>query len=232
MLLLEREHVAGIGYARAGERADRSGRDGVDADLLRTEIDGKVPNRSFQRRLRHAHHVVVRHRTQAAIISERNHGAAIRHQRCSALGRFGKRVAGDYHRADEILARGIGVTALQLVFVGEGDGVHEKIHRAPLFPDCFEHRIDRSNVLDVAGQYQRRAGLFGERFYAFGQRVTLIGESQLGAVRRQHLRNAPGNGMVVGNAHDQAALPLHQTAARSDVLSCHGRRPTRKGLKI
>src|SRR5262249_41753006 len=64
------------------------------------------------------------------------------------------------------------------------------------------------------------------------ERVTLIGESQLSAVRRQHLRNAPGDGMVVGNAHDQATLSLHQIAARSDVLTCHGRRPTRNGVEI
>ena len=76
----------------------------------------------------------------------------------SAAARFGglgEGVAGDHHGADEVLARGIGVAALQLVLVGKGDGVHEEIHRAPFLLDLIEHRIDRGDVLDVARHHKR-----------------------------------------------------------------------------
>ena len=129
--LLESEHLARIADAGAGERADRPRRDRIDADRRRPEIDREIAHRRLQRRLGDAHDVVVRHRAQAAVIGERHHGAARRHQRRRALGDLGEGEAGDHHRAREIRARGVGVAALELVLVGEGDGVDQEIERAP-----------------------------------------------------------------------------------------------------
>jgi hypothetical protein len=43
------------------------------------------------------------------------------------------------------------------------------------------------------------------------KRLALIGESELGALFRQSLRNPPGQRLVVGETHDQAALSAHQS---------------------
>ena len=79
MTLLEREHETRIADPGARERADRAGRDGVDADRRRPEIGRQITHRGLERGLRHPHDVVVRHDAQAAIIREREHGAAGRH---------------------------------------------------------------------------------------------------------------------------------------------------------
>ncbi len=119
----------------------------------------------------------------------------------------------------KFVARGVGVAALQLVLVGEADGVDQEVHRAPLLLDLGEHRIDRGDVLDVAGQDDLAADRFGERLDPPAERLALIGEGKLGAVRGQRLGDAPGDRMIVGDAHHQAALALHQFGHQVPKLS-------------
>ena len=69
-----------------------------------------------------------------------------------------------------------------------------------------------------AGRSSRRC-LLDQRHQALGLRVALIGEGDLGAVRRQRARDAPGDGMVVGDAHHQAALALPSVPPLSAMLS-------------
>ena len=75
----------------------------------------------------------------------------------------------------------------------------------------LEDRVDRGAVLDVARQHQRCADLVGQRLDAPAERFALIGEGELGAVLGEFLRDAPGDRMIVGDAHDKAALALHQS---------------------
>ena len=143
-----------IADTRSRQRADRAGRDRIDADAVTPEVDRQIAHRRLKRGLRQPHDVVVRHRALAAIERQRDHRAAVRHQFRGALGGFGEGEAGDHHRAREVLARGVGVTAFQLILVGEADRVDEKIERAPAFLDFAEHRIDRSDIFHVAGHHE------------------------------------------------------------------------------
>ena len=155
MLLLERKHRARIADAGARQRADRAGRNRVDADAARTEIGGEIAHRGFQRRLRHAHHIVIRHHPHRAAEGQGDHRAAgFGHQFGGALGDLGEGEAGNHHGARKILARGVGVAALQFVLVGEADGVDQKIQMPPFVAQRLEHRIDAGDVLDIAGQHQ------------------------------------------------------------------------------
>ena len=174
------------------------------------EIDREVAHRGLQRRLGHAHDVVVRHRPLAAIVGQRHHRAARRHQHRGALRHLGEREAGDQHGAQEIGARGVGVAALELVLVGERDRVHQEIERAPLLGDGRERGVDRRRVLDVARQQQVGIDGLRQRLDAAAERLALIGEGERRAVRGERLRNAPGDRVVVGDPHDQPALALHQ----------------------
>ena len=144
MLLLEGEHRARIADAGAGQRPHWAGRNRVDADVARAEVGGKIAHRGFQRRFGHAHDVVIRHHAHRAAEGQRDDAAAggRRHQLGGALGEFGEREAGDQHSAREILARGVGITSLQFVLVGERDGMDQKIEMAPFCAQRFEHRID------------------------------------------------------------------------------------------
>jgi hypothetical protein len=106
-----------------------------------------------------------------------------------------------------------------LGLVGEGDGVNEKIERAPGARDRGEHGVDRGNVLDIARQHQVGVHRRGERLDALGQGLALKREGELGAVLGEHLGNAPGNGMIVGDPHDQATLAVHQALHAGIPLS-------------
>ena len=50
-----------------------------------------------------------------------------------------------------------------------------------------------------------------QRRHALAERLALIGEGEFRAVLGQGLGDAPGDRMIVGDAHDEAALSLHQT---------------------
>src|SRR3977135_1672258 len=70
--------------------------------------------------------------------------------------------------------------------------------------------VSAGEVLDIAAQNQGDAELFGQRPDALAQRLALIGEGKLGALRRERFGYPPRNRMILGAAHYQTALTLHQ----------------------
>ena len=87
------------------------------------------------------HDVVVRHDPFGAIVGQGHDAAAIGHQGHRALGHGGQGVAGDVQRAQEVVAAGVDVLALQFFLVGIGDGVNQKVDGAPLFLDRGKHGL-------------------------------------------------------------------------------------------
>ncbi len=87
--------------------------------------------------------------------------------------------------------------------------MNEKVDRTPAFPKRVKHRVDRCDILDVAGHHEIRPEFGGKRSDPLAQRLTLIGEGNFRTLCRDRLGNSPGDRVVVGNAHDQAALALH-----------------------
>ena len=111
----------------------------------------------------------------------------------------------------KFVARRVGVAPLELVAVGEADAMDEKVERAPVRRERANNCIDRGDVLDVAGQHASRAEALGERRDPFAERFALIGESEFGALAGQRFGDAPGDRMIVGDAHHEAALAAHQS---------------------
>ena len=81
---------------------------------------------------------------------------------------------------------------------------------APGLVDRGKGCIYRGDILDIAGQDQLRADALGERLDALAERLALIGEGHLRAMGVQGARDAPGDRVLVGDAHDEAALVVHQ----------------------
>ena len=143
----------------------------------------------------------------AAVVGERQHRAAVRHQRGGAPGGLGEGEAGDHHGAHEILARRVGVAALELVLVREGDRVDEEVERAPLLPRASPNTASTEAMSSTSqGMHDFEPTDSRQRLDALAERVALIGEGELGAVRGERPGDAPGDRMVVGDAHDQPAL--------------------------
>jgi len=112
----------------------------------------------------------------------------------------------------EVGAAGGDVFALQLLLVGEGDGVHHEVEGAPRLLHRCEGGIEAGIVGHLARHYQVGAERFGQRLYPLQQRLALIGEGHLRPGVMHGLGDAPGDRSVIGDPHDQAALAGHQAA--------------------
>ena len=100
--------------------------------------------------------------------------------------------------------------AAQLVLVGKADRVDQEVDRLPALLQRVERRVERVHPRDVAIEAEVGAELRGERADALLERFALVGKRQLRAVLAQLLRDAPGERLLVGEAHDQPALSRHQ----------------------
>ena len=136
---------------RGSQGPDRAGADRVHPDALPAQIGGQVAHRGLQRRLRHAHHVVVRGPAFGADIGEGQQAAAGRHHRHGTLRDGGERVAGDVQRLQERCARRVQVASAQIGLVGIADGVHQEVEASPLPLQCREGGVDARLVGHVAG---------------------------------------------------------------------------------
>src|SRR6185437_2814429 len=142
--------------------------------------------------------------------SERQQRAALLHQRRGAAREIGERVAGDLEAPEEILALGIDIAAPELARIGEADGVDGEVEPPPALVDGGKEAIEALFVGDIAIAHEVAADLLGERPHALAIGIALIRESEFRAMRRDQLGDAPGERALIGNAHDQAALSLHE----------------------
>ena len=68
----------------------------------------------------------------------------------------------------------------------------------------------------MAGQH--RVDFGGQRLDALLQRIALIGQGNFAALGVDGLGDTPSDRTVVGDAHDDASLALHQTGCFSHTL--------------
>src|SRR5262249_9288869 len=97
-----------------------------------------------------------------------------------------------------------------LILVGEGNGVYEKIERAPFRFNRRKSRVDSIRFGHVAVADHQPADLLRQRFDPLLQRLALISESELGALPVASLCDAPGERPVVGATQHQAALAAQE----------------------
>ena len=159
-----------------------------------------------------------------AVIAERQQAAAVRHHLRRALRHRDERIDADVHRHQEIVEAGVHVTAAQLVLVRKADRVDEEVDRRPFLGDFGKGRVERRHVGDVAVIQPRCSQFLGKRADALLHRLALIGKGKLRAMFAQFLRDPPGERSIVGQAHDEPALTLHQSghAAGTSFVSPPG----------
>lgn len=205
------QDVAEIADAGRRQRLDRPRRDRVDTDVLVAEISGEITHAGFKSGFGNAHDVVVRHPFFGAVIGQCDDRAAIGQKLLGALRDGRQRVTADQHGLGEIVGGSVEIAAVELILVGEGDGMDHEIDLAPFLPQHLEGRIDSGGIGDVTMAEQDAAKLGRQRLDAFLQRIPLPGQRDLGTRRMARLGDAPGDGPVVGDAEDHPALALHQT---------------------
>ena len=220
------QDVAEIADPAGRQCLDRPGADRVDANAFGAEIIGEILHARFQRRLGHAHDIVMRDDFFRAVIGQRQDAATRRHQRPRTLGGGDQRIGRDVHRHQEVFEAGVDVLAAQFVLVRKADGVDEEIELAPLRFDLGKGGVHRVHVRHVAFDQEVRPDLLRQRAHALLQRLSLVGEGHFRAMLVQLLRDAPSQRLVVGEPHDEALLSLHKRrhysafSSSAFVLAC------------
>src|SRR5438094_2651875 len=215
-LLDDRLHRREACDRAGGQRPDRPGRDGVDADVLLAQVPREVLHRGVERGLGDAHHVVVRHRALAAEVRHRQDRAAAArlHQRLGQARAGDEGVSRDVERQPETVARRVGEAALKILGGGERDRVHEQVEATvePL-ANLAEDALEVPVGADIALGDERRAHGLGELANVLLDPLSLVGEGELGTSLREPARDRPRDRAAVCDAENQAALarecPFH-----------------------
>src|SRR5262249_9824821 len=113
------------------------------------------------------------------------------------------------HGVDEIVFGGVDIAPVELSSVGEGNGVKQKIERAPGRLYGRKNGIDGSRFGDVAMANDQAIDFLGQRFDALLKRVALVGERKIGPLIAAGASNAPSDRAIVGDAQDQPAFASH-----------------------
>src|SRR5258708_1223634 len=94
------------GNATSSERIERTSGDGVDTNILLTQLVGQVAYATFQSRLRDSHHIVFRHNTLTRHIGQRENAATTVgfHQWFGALCHRNERISTDIYSSMEASA--------------------------------------------------------------------------------------------------------------------------------
>ncbi len=156
----------------------------------------------------------MRHHAFGAVIGQRHAGAAIGHQLLGAAHAGGEGIDRHVHRGAEIVGGGVDIAPAQLALVGKADGVNVEIELAPRFFQRGEGGVEAVFVRDVTFVQFRHAQLRGQWLGPLAELVALIGERQFGPGIGQRAGDAPRNGFIVGEAHDQPAFALHELRHR------------------
>ena len=87
--------------------------------------------------------------------------------------------------------------------------MHEEIEAAPGVFQRLEDGIQGCLVFHIRRQHQLRADALRQRGHPPAERLALIGKGQIRALCGAGLGNAPGDRVIIGDAHHEAALALH-----------------------
>ncbi len=90
--------------------------------------------------------------------------------------------------------------------------MYDEIQRPPFVRKSTEGGVHRGLIGHIDIDHEGRSDAFGQRRDAATKGFALIAESKLSPFSRQRLGNAPGDGVVVGDAHDEAAFSIHQVS--------------------
>ena len=121
-----------------------------------------------------------------------------------------ERPAGHLHCGEEAFSWRIDHASLQRILGRERDGVDQEIEAAPFGGNPLEDRFGLAGRDDIERHEDRRLEFLGERLDEFLGLFVEVGHRELGPERPKSPRAAPGDGLLVGDADDEAALSFQQ----------------------
>ena len=87
--------------------------------------------------------------------------------------------------------------------------MNQKVEFPPTGGNGVKCPVQRRIIGNIHIQKKIRTDPFGKWPHTFAEPVTLIGECQFCPMGGKLMGNAPGNGLVIRDAHHKPALTLH-----------------------
>src|SRR5690606_32745519 len=174
-----------------------------------------------------AHDVVVLDRALAAEIAERDHAAAIGHQRDERPNDGGEGEGADLVREEEAGTGRLDEAPFEILLLGEGDRVDDEVDAPEVPRDVIGDLLDLLVPRHVARvergfARQRREKLLDARL----ELLALVGEREPSSFARRRFRDRPGDGALVRDAENEAVLsfeePVRHGALPSSVARVSG----------
>ncbi len=208
--------------AGRGEGPDRARGDGVDPDAVRAEVGRQVADRRLEGGLGDPHDVVVGDDLLGAVVGERHHARAGVEERSRLPDERDEGVGRDVEGEGEAIARRVDEGALEVLPLGEGEGVDEDVEVAMGIAPAVEDPLDLLVRLDVARLDEGRPETLGERADPSVDEALDRREADRRALGVERLGDAPGDRVVVRHAEDEG-LPAVEHAHRGGLLSSPSR---------
>ncbi|MNY22087.1 hypothetical protein D3C86_1556740 [compost metagenome] len=96
--------------------------------------------------------------------------------------------------------------------------MHDEVDLAPVLFQPGKNRIDRLEIGHVTVPGHEGAKFLRQRLDALLQCVALPGECDFRACVCASLGNAPSDGTIIGDTHDEAAFASHKTGCLSHFV--------------
>src|SRR6266513_60484 len=214
---IDKEHIAEVRDSSRRQRLDRPGGNGVHADSPLPKVVRQIANRRFQRRLGHAHYVVVRNHFLGTVVRQRDHPAASGHERRGAARYCNQGIDADVMRDAKAFARSVEKGIFQLFRRSKPHAVNQAVQHAVARLQLIEQSRDLIVFRDVAHE-PRGARHLGDQVPGFElEPFVLIGNRQPPAGLVQFLGDGPRDAALVGQSEDDRCF---LRLAHSGVLSC------------
>src|SRR6266851_1493089 len=200
------EHVAEVRNPSRCKRFDGPCGNGVDAHGPRPKVVRQIADRRFQRRLRHAHYVVVRNHFLGTVVRQRDHPAAGGHERGGAARYRNQRIDADVMRDAKTFARSVQERIFQLFRRSKPHAVHQAVQHAVSRLQFVEQSRDLIVFRHVAHE-SSGARHFGDQIPGFElEALVLIGNRQPPAGFVQFFRDSPRDAALVREAENHCCL--------------------------
>ncbi len=163
----------------------------------------EIANGGFQRRLCHAHDIVVGNDPFRAKIGQRDDRSPIGHQGQCRTRHRDERIRADVERSPEALARRVDKVSGQFFPRCICNRMNQEIEFARFLSDAVHQRLDLRIVSCITHERLRARQGSDQFFNVLLQALILIVEEELRALAGGGLSDRPGDAVLVGHAHDQ-----------------------------
>ena len=214
------EHVEQAFDTASGDGVDRSGAEGVDADPALTEIDGEVSDTAFECGFCNAHDIVVSGGAGRTDVGDSDDAGIVYEEIFESFAGGDKAVGGNIEGEFEAFTGGVDETAFEVIFVGEGGTMDEKIDVTVFGFYVVVEFLEVCVGGEIAGEGVDSIHAFDE-FFDFAEHFfVLCSDSDGGTLGVQGFHNSPTDTILIRYIENEPLFPFQKHEAQITRWDC------------